>query len=315
MFHAHAAAEGRCGADWRARQGCQVASARESPDGFFAEYLGAFHDWLFNGYPNVFVRFAKVLLHEKASVLTFNYDTLVEEALETVSRLHHGPYPISLSESDEMPDEELSYSHFNWNRPRAYGVKFDDVQLHRAGVSKFVEGSDFYGYPGNELYEPPLLKLHGSINWFVHSGLTLGGPFARPGGTRKGRTLLYRAMLSVDFPTMRGNELLAPIIVTPVLNKRLSTFPILAEIWTRAARELSSCRRLVVVGYSFPPTDFHVRRLLREAFYERAPDELIIVNPDTSTIHVAKDLCNFRGPVLAYENLEEFVSRTSGGSS
>jgi hypothetical protein len=190
-------------------------------------------------------------------------------------------------------------------------IKFDDVHLHQAGVPRFVEGARFYGRPGNELYEPPLLKLHGSINWFVHSGLTLSGSIARPGGKFKGRTLVYEALLQLGFPPTRGDELLASIVITPVLNKRLTTFPIISEVWSLAAQELRSCKRLVVVGYSFPPTDFHVRRLLREAFLERTPDELVVVNPDTSTIHVAKDLCNFRGPVVACESLEEFVGKTT----
>ena len=68
----------------------------------------------------------------------------------------------------EITDEDVVDSHFAWNRPRAYGVEFDYVQLHRAGTPDIVEGKRFY--QNNPLYSPPLLKLHGSLNWFVYSG-------------------------------------------------------------------------------------------------------------------------------------------------
>ncbi len=38
----------------------------------------------------------------------------------------------------------------------------------------------------------------------------------------------------------------------------------------------------MIAGYSFPPTDFHVRRLLREAFSDRSPHELHVINPDSA---------------------------------
>lgn len=56
------------------------------------------------------------------------------------------------------------------------------------------------------------------------------------------------------------------------------------EIWTEARKELGTRKKLVIGGYSFPPTDFHVRRLFREAFAKGRPDELIIINPNTEVV-------------------------------
>ena len=68
---------------------------------------------------------------EKPAVLTFNYDTLLESAIESASHVR-AKAPASLPRKNtiiDVSDEELSYSHFNWNRPLAYGVKFDEVEL------------------------------------------------------------------------------------------------------------------------------------------------------------------------------------------
>jgi len=90
---------------------------------------------------------------------------------------------------------------------------------------------------------------------------------------------------------------------------------IIRELWTRARHELSECRRLIVGGYSFPPTDFHTRRLFLEAFVEKAPDEVIVINPDTSVIGLVKKLCHFDKPVLACRDLMEFISTNTAGVS
>lgn len=271
---------------------------------YFAEYLYHFRDSQSHQTP--LFDLARSIQRDPSVVITFNYDTLLEEALESASGVNPS-HPELLGQDDDIPDEDLSYSHFNWNRPRAYGVEFDEVQIHRAGLSALVTGERFYQHPGNELYQPPLLKLHGSTNWFVHSGVMMHESMP-PSKSRRGQTLVYRAPQSINLPAMLDGELLRPIIVTPVLNKRLLDLPMLTSVWEIAKSELRSCERLVVIGYSFPPTDFHVRRLFREAFADRPPRELSVVNPDTSVIRIAKDLCNFNSPVVASRDLEEFLS-------
>jgi hypothetical protein len=270
---------------------------------WFAEFFDHFFDP--NSYESPMAVLAKRVLCEGACVLTFNYDTLLERAIEAASGVNT-KLPASMLEDKDISDDDLTYSHHNWNVPRAYGVQFDEVHLHRAGPPVFVTGERFYGHPGNALYQPPILKLHGSTNWFVHSGVMLD-PSLPQGQSRQGRTLVYRAHHSASFPVQRDLELLVPLLVTPVLNKALLDFPILPALWEMARSQLRSCSRLVIAGYSFPPTDFHVRRAFREAFADRSPRELVIVNPDTGLIDVARDLCNFRGSVGACRDLAEFV--------
>jgi hypothetical protein len=96
------------------------------------------------------------------------------------------------------------------------------------------------------------------------------------------------------------------MVVTPVLYKELGEGTI-SECWRRARRELSDCSRLVVAGYSFPPSDFAMTKLFLEAFADDPPRELVSVNPNRGIAAKAATLCHYNGSPLVRENLEEFI--------
>jgi len=274
-----------------------------------AEYLSDFEHFTHSS--DSFRLLGKIIHNERPAILTFNYDTLLESAIESASGVNAEVPPSFFgrpSESNDIPDEELPYSHMNWNRPLGYGVKFDEVQLHRAGTYAFATGDRFYSHRSNSLYSPPLLKLHGSINWFIFSGVNkypFGDNVAAE--KKKGKTLLFEGSWWFnEAPDLYG-IIIEPIIITPVVHKQINQTPIIATIWQKAGEELAGCKRLVVAGYSFPHTDFHTRRLFLEAFSNHSPEEIIIVNPDTRIVQLTKDLCHFRKPVLACKDLDEFV--------
>lgn len=60
------------------------------------------------------------------------------------------------------------------------------------------------------------------------------------------------------------------------------------KLWKKAKYSLSKCRTLLVIGYSFPATDFHTRKLFLEAFTNNIVSELIIVNHDSNSIEETK---------------------------
>jgi hypothetical protein len=101
--------------------------------------------------------------------------------------------------------------------------------------------------------------------------------------------------------------ILEPLLITPVLNKGVTKFPF-RRLWRIARQQLRSCRRLVVGGYSFSPTDFATRRMFLEAFADHTPEELVVINPDTRVVQLVKDLCHFGKPVLVCKNLFEILS-------
>jgi len=292
----------------------RLAEIRFRLTALLAEYLSDFE------YAGVlkdsFRRFSAFILAGKAAVLTFNYDTILEAAIELASGVNAAMPPSFRGgppESGEVPEEELPYSHCNWNRPLAYGVRFDRVQLQRAGLTTLVPGARFYAHPANAIYPTPFLKLHGSVNWFFNTGVPRF-PFVErtQPPPNVGETVLYRPSWWFNEPPDLGGYILDPILLTPGITKLLEQHAMIEAIWERARTELAACRRLIVGGYSFPPTDFHARRLFLEAFQDRSPDEVTVINPDTGVVQIVKDLCHFKRPVLACRDVDEFCSLLPG---
>jgi hypothetical protein len=108
-----------------------------------------------------------------ADVLTFNYDTLAEEAIALASGVEPKPRPESLRgppDERQLSDDDLDASHFSWRPALASGFEFDEVSLPVAGVPPYVEGRRYYSHPNNKLYSATrVLKLHGSIDWLRYT--------------------------------------------------------------------------------------------------------------------------------------------------
>ena len=85
----------------------------------------------------------------------------------------------------------------------------------------------------------PVLKLHGSMNW--------------------GRDGKKRVKVFESYEKLRGEGAKLEI-VPPTWNKVIS--PALSEVWKNANEVLSTATNIIVVGFSMPPTDLHVKYLL-----------------------------------------------------
>jgi len=257
--------------------------------------------------------FGDQIYKEKPTIITFNWDCILETAVESASGVRR-EIPDSFRKAPNMngdvPNEELPYSHYNWNRALAYGIKFDEVQLQRAGLSTRVDGQKFYSHQKNKSYDWKILKLHGSLNWYrywqpVHPDLE-----KRLSADKKEDIILVDGhwhLLSPPIDNVSGWYLF-PWIITPIMYKeqfyRTRPFP---DLWNQAKLHLTKCSRLIVIGYSFPPTDFAVRKLLLEAFEDNKLNELIVVNPDTSVMRTIKELVHFTKPVSVCNNLKELL--------
>ena len=140
----------------------------------FADVISRFEKYLLMSPMRSFGEF---LYKEQPFILTFNYDCFVETIVEHASGLClDRPKDVLQSLgglSSSISDDVIAYSHFRWNRPLGYGFKFDFVELHQARSGQTVEGKRFYSHPKNGLYSWPILKLHGSLNWFRNLGFKL----------------------------------------------------------------------------------------------------------------------------------------------
>lgn len=308
------------------------------------DYLSDLNLW-----PNFspeFMELGRLIYAQKSPVLTFNYDTLLESAIENASPRNFAAeeaylrweqnagrqrYDLAtalrqqgLSEDDifektytydEISDEHIAFSHHNWNPFLAYRPHFDEITLHTAGLPRIVSGETYYGHPENARKHAPFLKLHGSVGWYVHSGYWLDGTrLSGEAASNAGKTVLERGSrmrLFGSWMADNSGEILLPLIITPVLNKPYEEYSVFRAIWAEARDQLGKCERLVIGGYSFPPTDFHVRRLLREVFCDQGPQNLCVINPDYLTVRTARDLCNYRGPVMQCNDLADFIQNAN----
>jgi hypothetical protein len=221
--------------------------------------------------------------------MTFNYDLQLDRALERI---------------------------FGWSPETGYGFSFKkilrtDESWHEASDKKAVV--------------PILLKLHGSLNWFYSSGyihhpqkgLDFDNKYA---GQHYVAEVLYRFPGGTAFgmqPSVPGDgvEIILELhIVPPTLRKQLfgkSENEPLRDVWALADQSLSQAKRIVVIGYSLPPTDFHAEWLLRTSVQKNKNDkiELVVVNPDR---HVAQRLAPMFGKKLGavkeFPGLEAFLA-------
>lgn len=291
---------------------------------FLAEVLKDFE--IFTHKSDTMRVFGKILYEEQPVILTFNYDCILESAIEIGSGVNPSIPPTMFKSPPknwplnkiDVSDEELPYSHYMWNKPLGYGIYFDEIQLQRAGLGTYVRGEKFYSHPQNKLYSWPIIKLHGSLDWFQYLRFEDEGvmkyPF-RPIDSEKNledMVLLNRQWWFTEPPDLDG-YLLDPLIITPILNKdeyyQRKPFD---HLWKIAKDELSKCRRLIIIGYSFAPTDFSSKQLFLEAFSDHEVEELIIVNPNTSVVDIITDLCHYNKQPIHHKNLEEFLYKYAG---
>jgi hypothetical protein len=278
-----------------------------------AEFLSEFE--IFGHTSDLLRDFGKQIYKEKPTIITFNYDCILETAIESASGVRR-KIPDSFCGAPNMngdiPDEELPYSHNNWNRPLGYGIQFDEVQLQRAGLATYANGHRFYSRPENNLYNWKILKLHGSLNWFRYLPIRKYPPFPGKGEQLSPEKLKDVILINGHWwfnePPDINDWIIDPLIITPTLYKeRFYQERLFSDLWNQAESHLKKCARLIVIGYSFPPTDFAVRKLLLEAFADNKLDDLIVVNPNTSVVRIIKELVHFTKPVSVCYDLKEFL--------
>lgn len=165
-----------------------------------------------------------------------------------------------------------------------------------------------------EVVETHLLKLHGSMNWLKCS--------------RCGALLIYKGKKAVADLSYQliglgtaGSELSCPICQSKELNTVLIP-PLLAKElygeefrypWYLAERSIVSADRIVVIGYSLPPTDFYSEFLLRKAMSERfrAKPTLRVVSKDTKKVPERFETILGVKSTGNYRNLKEYLEKTT----
>lgn len=289
---------------------------------FFMEVLDEFNSHLKYSKSSTFLKLGEIIFNQKATVITFNYDDYIETAIEIASG-KNPPHPYLNEFQDNMATEEIDEvckkSEWRWNRPLGYGIEFDNIQIHdgsKGNYRKFVSKSQFY--KSNQLYPWQILKLHGSINWYRYVNQSpnkyltkdkIDQIYEQRQTEIVLRDLVWSLPISLT-PVDNIQLFVEPLIVTPVLYKEMEwdsmSDRIFRSLWKKAKDLLSKCKRIVIIGYSFPSSDFYVKKLILESLCENELDKLIIVNPDKA---VRDDINGFvkHKAIETYDNLEDFV--------
>ena len=167
---------------------------------------------------------------QRANVLTLNYDTLVERVIRRMS---------------DSNVEPILAQHI-------YPPYFADIASRSGAAVWDGEASDTFLY----------LKLHGSVNWYYSGrddfyGETIFCANLHPIGEDYSRLREEKEaleLLSKDKDTL---------IIPPVTEK--TTYfnnETVRGLWKDARSALAEARRIVVIGYSLPPSDLGMRLFL-----------------------------------------------------
>jgi hypothetical protein len=132
----------------------------------------------------------------------------------------------------------------------------------------------YYSVTEQAGYPPPILKIHGSLNWGYCEKCGQIYYFNRP---------IYKVLYSDDVPCKKHSSVkLTPFIVPPTLSKlKLTTekspYVQLASVWRKAYGYLKSCEKLFFIGYSFPETDVQMKYFISSALRNNPNLKEIIV--------------------------------------
>ena len=189
---------------------------------------------------DVLTRLAHHWSLHRSPILTFNYDLIVEQAIQ--ERIRELPaYPGASGDKDRLIDYY------------ALTLTFRRVFTPFFSASKATDDI------------PTLYKLHGSVNW-LYSGLE--APQA---------PVVLKEEQDPKFGHEHIYDDLSPLIIPPTNSKSVFyNHRALRAQWHNAYEVLRAADRLIVMGYSLPPTDLQVRTMLGMALREGT--EVIVID-------------------------------------
>jgi hypothetical protein len=133
------------------------------------------------------------------------------------------------------------------------------------------------------IFNLKLLKLHGSATWLrcpnsglVYTGLGMATPASQLYVAERRSPFMER------YRSGRGavvTSLLEPYIITPTYSK-VFDLPHIQTTWQNAFVELREARKIIFVGYSLPDADYHFRTLLIRAIRPNAKIRVVLAKAD-----------------------------------
>jgi hypothetical protein len=238
---------------------------------------------------------AKEVDKTRDTVISYNYDLLVDQALWKAEKASSDDYGIAFAGAvDGIPGPSAREEY----------VREPKVQ---PGCQEATESV-------------PVLKLHGSLNWL---GIEHRNDFK---GEPEVFYLPEALNISVGpdfwwtgFGTLRpadgSNDIsrsgrLRPIIVPPTFAKDALRGSPTGNLWLKAKATLEKCDRIVIIGLSLREADCQTRWLLRTSLTVGRPRdiEIDIVNPSPEDRDRLRRFFLDLGRVVEYETVDKFLA-------
>lgn len=199
-----------------------------------------------------FTRFWKAIheIDSNIGVITTNYDTLIDEAFDTIYPSCLIDYCIDLVNYRSSDALEA----FNWwIDPKKPTKVFDDNVPTRI----------------------KLIKLHGSLNWKYCNccGQVTLTPWQHQINLKMDSYEAFLDSYIYECPFDRNR--LSSLIQVPTHVKTNNNY-IFNKLYDEASFLVGNAKRLVFVGYSFPEADVHIRALVRRCFTENGT--IVVIN-------------------------------------
>lgn len=217
--------------------------------------------------------------HSDFSIITFNYDLLLERALEAIdlnghSGTFHFPGCYRLEGITNISSIESA-------------AQFNSQSLDHEGVALF--------------------KLHGSMNW--HSKHNLATPMPKTMFNPEREIHLHNSPIIFKDLVWKPNQrrvYMKPVIVPPASGKRGMIHQDLLGLWSKAAKALAQADRVVIAGYSCPPLDLEARILLSENLRANPNKRVYVIDPSPQTAARFTELCGV-DLITIYKSIEAWV--------
>jgi hypothetical protein len=183
-------------------------------------------------------------LDRRDTIITFNYDTILEDALRG----------LGFAPDYGLPDELVEYVDPS-ERVKGTGTNWITVLKPHGSVNWAALSPE-----QQERFVRRFLQVE--MNKLIDEGAVSAQSLRELSARSFERVAIRRLRVYKDYESLRKDEFWSGslFLVPPTWQKRFGSY--LGAVWDRAVAALRTATRVIILGYSIPPTDLHFRYLV-----------------------------------------------------